>query len=135
MPKAYTEVFKKINHHDHIFIGVSRLYPLFTKLIDAQYHNEDSNRVYYLVPGIVSEKRTLKIRSFIEEKFQRIAHDSSIWGLSKAGITFMDKDSKRFKCFLRYYRGGLILLEMKIKEIVYEDKDNLIVRPTLVTIL
>jgi len=135
LPKAYTEVFKKINRHDHIFIGTSRLYPLFTKLIDAQYYNEDSNRVYYLVPGIVSEKRTLKIRSFIEEKFQRIAHDSSIWGLSKAGITFMDKDSKRFKCFLRYYRGGLILLEMKIKEIVYEDKDNLIVRPTLVTIL
>jgi len=135
LPKAYTEVFKKINRHDHIFIGVSRLYPLFTKLIDAQYHNEDSNRVYYLVPGIVSEKRTLKIRSFIEEKLQRIAHDSSIWGLSKATITFVDKDSERVKCFLSYFRGEPILLEIEIKEIVYEDKDNLIVRPSSVTVL
>jgi len=135
MPKAYSEVFKKINSHDHIFIGESTLYPLFTKLIDAQYYNKDSNRVYYLVPSIVSEKRTLKIESFIEKKLKNISHDSSIWGFGKARITFMDKDFKRVKCCLGYYLGEPILLEIKIKEIIYEDKGHLIIRPLLVTIL
>jgi hypothetical protein len=135
MPKAYSVVFKKINNHDHIFIGEPTLYPLFTKLIDAQYYNQDSNRVYHLVPGIMSEKRVLKIRSFIEKKLKNISHDSSIWGLGKAGTTFMDKDFKRVKCRLTYYMGERIFLEIKIKEIIYEDKDNLIIRPISVTVL
>ena len=135
MPKAYSVVFKKINNHDHIFIGEPTLYPLFTKLIDAQYYNEDSNRVYYLVPGIMSEKRTLKIRSFIEKKLKNISHDSSIWGLSKAKTTFMDKDFKGVKCYLSYYMREPIFLEIMIKEIIYEDKDNLIIRPKSVTVL
>ena len=140
MPKAYSEVFKKINSHDHIFIGESTLYPLFTKLIDAQYYNKDSNRVYYLVPSIVSEKRTLKIESFIEKKLKNISHDSSIWGLRKAYTTFMDKDFKRFKYYFHYYSVNpkiteTILVEIKIKEIIYEDKENLIIRPISVTVL
>jgi len=135
LPKAYSDVFEKINSHDHIFIGEPRLYPLFTELVDAQYYKQDSNRVYFLTPGMVSEERTLKIRSFIEKKLKNISHDSSIWGLSKAKTTFMDKDFKRVKYFLDYYMGESIFLEIKIKEIVYEDKDNLIVRPILVTIL
>ena len=47
----------------------------------------------------------------------------------------MDKDSKRVKSCLSYYMGEPILLEIEIKEIVYEDKDNLIVRPSSVTII
>jgi hypothetical protein len=140
VPKAYSAVFKKINSHDHIFIGDTALYPLFTELIDAQYYNQDSNRVYYLDPGQMNEKRTLKIRSFIEKKLKNISHDSSIWGLRKAYTTFMDKDFKRFKYYFHYYSVNpkiteTILVEIKIKEIIYEDKENLIIRPISVTVL
>jgi hypothetical protein len=122
-PKTYKAVINELKQGDTLFIFDGSQIPTFFNLVDDKFRGNNMRNVYMICPSVANNDHLRKARLSLLEKIKTIVHEKTVWGVRKKRATL---DRTNMEIALREYN---MFLNFKVKEIVYEDKDHIYIRP------
>jgi len=134
-PAVYKAVTSSLSPEDTLFISKSRQVPVFYDYLEAKYRgNPGINNLFIVNAPPVFEYDKIKLRMSLRNKVKGVNHDRTVWGLWKNSINF---DRENTKLIWNYHHQPIysnpLYLHFDVKEIIYEDKDHLFIRPKMIT--
>jgi len=134
-PAVYKAVTSSLSPEDTLFISKSRQVPVFYDYLEAKYSgNSGINNIFIVCSPPAFEYDKIKLKMSLRNKVESINHDRTVWGLWKNSINF---DRENTKLIWNYHHQPIysnpLYLHFDVKEIIYEDKDHLFIRPKMIT--
>ena len=121
---------------DNFFIRTNKFIAPFSGLFDDQFGNDSDINVYHVFPNRYLKNLEKGMIMFLMNKVKELPHDKIVWAYTKKNIDF-----NRIKMEIRssFYtidteQKKRIYVNIKVKNIIYEDSYYLVVRPQSINI-
>tara|TARA_Y100000031_G_C8049819_1_gene305634 strand:- start:12 stop:539 length:528 start_codon:yes stop_codon:yes gene_type:complete len=122
-PKTHKTVINDLKQGDTLFVFGGTQVLVFLDLVDNKYRGNNMRNIYLIEPSRINNEHLRKARLSLLKKIKTIVHEKTVWAIRKKRATF---DRANMEISLREFN---ISLHFKIKEIVFEDKDHIYIRP------
>jgi hypothetical protein len=137
-PRTYSHVSESLKPDDTLILcGGNRQTALFYNLLEAKYRSDlRTNDVFIVraIKGQIDDSRIL--RKTLLNKLGIISFDKTIWGLRKVDVNKLALSDMMFK----WQPGNLQVPDMKpfyltfkVKEVIYDDKEQIFIRPDFIS--
>ena len=110
---------------------------MFYNLLEAKYKRDLSTNDVFVVRAIkgqIDDRR--KLRKILSSKLEIISCDKTIWGLKKGDVNnnaLSDMMLKWQPANLQVQGMDPFYLAFKVKEVIYDDKEQIYIRPDAIT--
>ena len=137
-PRTYSHVSRSLKPDDTLILcGGNRQSALFYNLLEAKYKRDLSTNDVFVVRAIkgqIDDRR--KLRKILSSKLEIISCDKTIWGLKKGDVNnyaLSDMMLKWQPANLQVQGMDPFYLAFKVKEVIYDDKEQIFIRPDTIT--
>ena len=130
-PRVYSEVSKELKQGDTIFINTNKFIAPFSGIFDDQYGDKADINVYHVFPFSYLANIQNKMRMFLINKVKVLSPVKTVWAYTKNGINF-NRNKMEIRSSIRTTDFKLtkrLFVDIKVKDIIYEDNYYLVIRP------
>tara|TARA_B100000315_G_scaffold254217_1_gene294788 strand:+ start:673 stop:2001 length:1329 start_codon:yes stop_codon:yes gene_type:complete len=133
-PRAFSHVSESLKPDDTLFLCESpRQVAMFYNLLDAKYRGDiRTNDVFVVraIKGQIADRK--RLREILLKKIRTISFEKTIWGLRKRNINKLAPSNTMFEwepSTLQVNGMKPFSLVFNVKEVVYDDKEQMFIRP------
>jgi len=133
-PRAFSHVSESLKPDDTLFLCESpRQVAMFYNLLDAKYRGDiRTNDVFVVraIKGQIADRK--RLREILLKKIRTISFEKTIWGFRKRNINKLAPSNTMFEwepSNLRVNGMKPFSLVFNVKEVVYDDKEQMFIRP------